>query len=58
MNPQTATTFAGLVQEFFTDYMIQQRAMSPRTVASYRDTFILLLRFAEERLNRPAHQLT
>ncbi|MDB0543483.1 site-specific integrase, partial [Ralstonia solanacearum] len=56
MNPQTATTFAGLVQEFFTDYMIQQRAMSPRTVASYRDTFILLLRFAEERLNRPAHQ--
>lgn len=58
MSRQTATTFAGLVQEFFTDYMVQQRAMSPCTVASYRDTFVLLLRFAEDRLNQPAHQIT
>jgi hypothetical protein len=38
MSRQTTPTFAGLVQEFFTDYMVQQRALSPRTVASYRDT--------------------
>jgi site-specific recombinase XerC len=43
-------TFSSLVQEFFTDYTLQQRAMSPRTVASYRDTFVLLLRFAEKQL--------
>jgi site-specific recombinase XerC len=47
MNKQTSPTFASLVQEFFTDYMVQQRALSPCTVASYRDTFVLLLRFAE-----------
>ncbi|HMO45438.1 MAG TPA: tyrosine-type recombinase/integrase [Rubrivivax sp.] len=55
MNRQTTPTFAGLVQEFFTDYMVQQRALSPRTVASYRDTFVLLLRFAEDKLHLPAH---
>lgn len=55
MSRQTAPTFASLVQEFFTDYMVQQRALSPRTVASYRDTFVLLLRFAEDKLHLPAH---
>ncbi len=49
MSKQTSLTFANLVQEFFTDYMVQQRALSPCTVASYRDTFVLLLRFAETR---------
>ena len=48
MNKSTSPTFATLVQEFFTDYMVQQRALSPCTVASYRDTFVLLLRFAEK----------
>lgn len=47
MNKQASPTFASLVQEFFTDYMVQQRALSPCTVASYRDTFVLLLRFAQ-----------
>jgi site-specific recombinase XerD len=58
MSRQTIPTFAGLVQEFFTDYLVQQRALSPCTVASYRDTFVLLLRFAEEKLRLPAHGLT
>jgi site-specific recombinase XerD len=48
MSKQTAPTFASLVQEFFTDYMVQQRALSPCTVASYRDTFVLLLRYAQQ----------
>jgi site-specific recombinase XerD len=47
MSKQSSPTFASLVQEFFTNYMVQQRALSPCTVASYRDTFVLLLRFAE-----------
>ena len=48
MSKQTSPTFASLVQEFFTDYMVQQRALSPCTVASYRDTFVLLLRYAQK----------
>jgi site-specific recombinase XerD len=58
MSRQTTPSFASLVQEFFTDYMVQQRALSPRTVASYRDTFVLLLRFAEDKLHLPAHGMT
>jgi site-specific recombinase XerD len=58
MSHSNAPTFAGLVQEFFTDYMVQQRALSPCTVASYRDTFVLLLRVAEQKLGLPAHRMT
>ena len=53
MSKPASPSFASLVQEFFTDYMVQQRALSPRTVASYRDTFVLLLRFAEKQLGKP-----
>lgn len=35
--------FSQLVQEFFCKYMKEQRDLSDRTVASYRDTFRLLL---------------
>lgn len=52
MSRPASPTFATLVQEFFTDYMVQQRALSPRTVASYRDTFVLLLRFAQRKLGK------
>jgi site-specific recombinase XerD len=52
MSKPASPTFATLVQEFFTDYMVQQRALSPRTVASYRDTFVLLLRFAQKQLGK------
>lgn len=52
MSRPASPTFATLVQEFFTDYMVQQRALSPRTVASYRDTFVLLLRFAQKQLGK------
>ena len=47
-NKLSSPTFANLVQQFFTDYMTQQRALSVQTVASYRDTFVLMLRFAHE----------
>ena len=53
MSRAASPTFAALVQEFFTDYMVQQRGLSPRTVASYRDAFVLLLRFAEQNLGKP-----
>jgi site-specific recombinase XerD len=53
MSNATSPTFATLVQEFFTDYMVQQRALSPCTVASYRDTFVLLLRYAQQQGMEP-----
>ncbi|MEJ8824461.1 tyrosine-type recombinase/integrase [Variovorax humicola] len=54
MGKQISPSFASLVQEFFTDYMTRQRSLSPQTVASYRDSFLLLLRFAEQALGKPA----
>jgi site-specific recombinase XerD len=42
----TATASLGpLLQIFFTDYLVAQRRLSPQTIASYRDTFRLLLQF-------------
>ncbi|SAL53638.1 hypothetical protein AWB73_05782 [Caballeronia turbans] len=29
-------SFAALIQQFFTEYLVAQRAVSPRTVACYR----------------------
>jgi integrase/recombinase XerD len=43
-----APSFTKLVQSFFAEHLVQQRALSPRTVAAYRDTFRLLLTFAEK----------
>jgi hypothetical protein len=36
---------ATLLPRFFTEHLVQQRNVSPRTVTAYRDTFRLLLRF-------------
>jgi integrase/recombinase XerD len=50
-------TLAGLIQGFFTDRLIGQRRVSPHTVASYRDTFRLLLKLAQERLKKEPSKL-
>lgn len=42
-------SFASLVQEFFSEYLVTQRALSSRTVAAYRDAFMLFLDFAHKR---------
>ncbi len=47
-----ANTFPALLQTFFTDRLLQQRRASPNTIASYRDSFRLLLRFAKESLDK------
>ena len=46
------TSFPALVQEFFTHYLVDQRALSPRTVAGYRDAFTLFLTFAHHHLGK------
>ena len=45
----TPTTFARLLQTFFTQYLPMQRNVSPHTIRSYRDTMTLLLRFCRDR---------
>jgi integrase/recombinase XerD len=49
--------FPTLLESFFTQRLIAQRSASPHTIASYRDTFRLLLHFAQERLHKPPSQL-
>jgi integrase/recombinase XerD len=55
---RTDTDFSRLVQAFFTDRLLRQRQASPHTVAGYRDTFRLLLRFAKERLGKAPSKLS
>jgi len=45
------SALAPTLQAFFTDRLLRQRMASPHTVAAYRDTLRLLLRFAAVRLN-------
>jgi len=41
-----------LLQRFFVDYLMEQRCASPRTIAAYRDSFRLLLAFAQCQLGK------
>lgn len=45
-------SFATLVQQFFTEYLVAQRALSPRTLACYRDALMLFLDFASRKLGK------
>jgi len=46
-------SFPALVQQFFTEYLVAQRALSPRTVANYRDAMTLYLGYAAQQLGKP-----
>jgi integrase/recombinase XerD len=50
-------SFAALLERFFTERLMAQRQVSPNTIASYRDTFHLLLEFAQKRLRKPPSAL-
>jgi integrase/recombinase XerD len=52
------STLPSLVQAFFMDRLMQQRQASRHTIASYRDTFRLLLDFAQQRLGKTPSNLT
>jgi len=51
------SALAPVLQAFFTDRLITQRDASPRTIAAYRDTFRLLLRFAHEQTGKQPFEL-
>ena len=54
---KTQPTFSELLQAYFTERLMQQRAASPCTIANYRDTFCLLIAFAQRCLKKPPTQL-
>jgi site-specific recombinase XerD len=49
-------SFPTLLERFFTQRLMQQRRASPHTIGSYRDSFRLLLHFAQARLGKPPSQ--
>lgn len=51
------SALAPTLQGFFTERMLIQRRASPNTVASYRDTFRLLLAFAQHRTGNTPSKL-
>ena len=53
----SAASFQALLQRFFTERLITHQDASTHTVAAYRDTFRLLLRFAQERTGRAPSML-
>lgn len=50
-------TFPTLLQRFFTQRLMQEKRVSANTISSYRDTFRLLLRFAQKRLRTAPDKL-
>ena len=53
----TTTDFPRLLAAFFTDRLMQQLQASPHTIASYRDTFRLLVRHARKVLKKAPTEL-
>ena len=53
----TARTFPVLLEAFFIDRLMRQRQVSPHTLASYRDTFRLLLQYAQRQLRKAPSDL-
>lgn len=51
------TSLAPILEAFFTERLLTQRHVSPHTVASYRDTFRLLLTYAQQRTGTPPSRL-
>ena len=54
----TNLSFPALLETFFTERLIRQKQASPHTIASYRDSFSLLLRFTQNRLGKAPSALT
>lgn len=54
----TEPTLPFMLQHFFLKRLINQRNASPHTIASYRDTFRLLLEYVSTKVRKPPSSLT
>jgi site-specific recombinase XerD len=57
MNAASPNTLGRALRGFFADHLPRVRGASPHTVCSYRDTFVLLLRFVATRKRRSVPEL-
>jgi hypothetical protein len=57
MNATSPNTLGRALRGFFADHLPRVRGASPHTVRSYRDTFVLLLRFIATRTQRSVPEL-
>ena len=55
---QTETALPHLLEAYFTERLMHQRHASPHTIASYRNTFCLLLQFAQQQLHKAPSSLS
>ena len=53
----TAVAIAPPLEAFFTERLLRDRQASPHTIAAYRDSFRLLLAFAQQHLGKPPSAL-
>lgn len=56
-SPSSSNSFPTLLQQFFLERLMEQRNVSPQTVAAYRDSFRLLLQFAQDQLGKTPERL-
>jgi site-specific recombinase XerD len=57
-DPVSTPSFPILLQRFFVEHLGRQRAVSPQTVAAYRDTFRMLLEFAKTTIGKAPTNFT
>jgi integrase/recombinase XerD len=51
--PPSVNLLGAIVRDYFTDHLPRLRGSSPHTIHSYRDSIVLLLRFAAEQRKTP-----
>src|SRR6516165_6351982 len=54
---KSSPNLSALIERCFTERLMRQRQVSQHTIASYRDTFRLLLGFVQARLRKPPSSL-
>jgi integrase/recombinase XerD len=54
---KSESSFPSLLESYFTQRLLSQKQVSPNTIASYRDTFRLLLGFVQGRLHKQPSSL-
>lgn len=57
MKEASPNTLARALRRFFTDHLPRVRGASSHTIQSYRDAFVLLLRFVAARRRVPVSEL-
>src|SRR5438477_2449187 len=57
MRKSLTNALGTVLRDYFTDHLPCLRGTSPHTIHSYRDSFVLLLRFLSARRNRPVAEL-